>query len=77
MQISKEVIKHREFYKYQSVDDMPMNKYKQLLEQEAFLFFNSERHLAGAIFGEVIATNKDQIEELIRWLEVKKGSMFE
>ena len=71
----QEIEKHRDFYGVGSVQDMNAVVYQQALEREALFFVDHHDFLRSSFSGEILATNRAQIDAMIAYLQSCRNSL--
>lgn len=65
----QEIIEHQECFGFESLETMTESDYKQLIEKEAFFWLDHHEFIRHQLSGEIIATNKQQLDMLIEHLK--------
>ncbi|OCG08045.1 hypothetical protein A9G13_07565 [Gilliamella sp. wkB178] len=65
----EEIIEHKNYFGFESLETMPEADYKQLIEKEAFFWLDHHEFIRHQLSGEIIATNKEQLDMLIEYLK--------
>ena len=79
MSLLKEIEAHRVFFKLPidlDLEDVSIDEYKRLIRSGAYLNHGRERHIMHELSGEILATNKEQVDALIEYLQELKEEMF-
>lgn len=65
----KEIIEHQEYFGFESLETMTEADYKQLIEKEAFFWLDHHEFIRHQLSGEIIVTDKQQLDILIEYLK--------
>lgn len=65
----QDIEKHRKMYGIQETDAMSIVKYRQALADGAFFWIDHHDFIRSTLSGEIIVTNREQLNALINYLE--------
>ncbi|EPC4015862.1 hypothetical protein ACRZOS_000163 [Enterobacter kobei] len=71
----QEIEKYRDFYGVGTLQDMNTLEYQQALEKETLFFTDSHDFLRSSFCGEILATNRVQIDAIIEYLKNCRDSL--
>lgn len=72
----QDIEKHRKMYGIQETDAMSIVEYRQALAGGAFLWIDHHEFIRSALSGEILATNKEQLDALIKHLHEYRDEML-
>ncbi|WP_233592667.1 hypothetical protein [Erwinia psidii] len=66
---TKDISDHHDYYGITDIPTMDLSHYQQLLNEEAFLWMDHHEFVRSTFSGEILATNREQLDALIKHLQ--------
>lgn len=66
---SKDIIEYQEQFGVQDLSTMHTGEYRQALNSGAFIWIDHHDHVRSTFSGEILATNREQLDALIQKLQ--------